>query len=296
LGQGGGEPHGTNEEEPEEEMGEVEEEGWQRLSKKCKSEMNKDKLFAHLESQLRGGVECPNKRCNCLAIMDDANARAFVMKYLCWFFRKSKYKQDSILFEWFKYSSYLKKGQSKLNQFWLPYINDGTGAVVNSSVCKHVICTPWGLQLLLNIGMKRYQSIWTVSTFTAVLPTHKTIRKQAPHAINQNEHKYEPMMRHFEYLSNLAEVRVMQVVALLVDGMQGCKNCDDAQDAVYLPISMGYRSCYKRYMALLGYKVQSTAMGKFIVEGEDGKEVDSCDYVTYPTYFISGSVTSQTLR
>ncbi len=63
------------------------------------------------------------------------------MKYLCWFFGKSKYEQDSTMFEWFKYSSYLKKGQSKSNHFWLPYIDDGTGEVVDSSVRTHVICT-----------------------------------------------------------------------------------------------------------------------------------------------------------
>ncbi len=44
------------------------------------------------------------------------------MKYLCWFFGKTKYEHDPIVFEWFKYSSYLKKGQPKLNQFWLPHI------------------------------------------------------------------------------------------------------------------------------------------------------------------------------
>jgi hypothetical protein len=135
-------------------MGEAGEEGWERLSKKCKLEMNEDELFAHFEARLRGEIECPNKTCDCLAILDNENARASVMKYLCWFFGKSKYKQDSIAFKWFKYSLYLKKGQSKSNQFWLPYISDGTGEVVDSSVCTHVICT-WGLQLLLDIGMKR---------------------------------------------------------------------------------------------------------------------------------------------
>jgi hypothetical protein len=123
-----------------------------------------------------------------------------------------------------------------------------------------------------------------MSTFTAVLPNHKTIGKQAPHAIEQNECKYEPLMRHFEYLSNLGVVGATQVVTTFFDGMQGCANRDNAQDTVYLQ-SMGYRSCYKWYMALLGYNVQSTAKGKFIVEGEDGKEVDSGEYVTYPTYF-----------
>jgi hypothetical protein len=49
---------------------------------------------------------------------------------------------------------------------------------------------------------------------------------------------------------------------------------------------MGYRLCYKRYMALLGYDVRSLATGAFIVEGDDGKAVDPGEYLTYYTYYI----------
>jgi hypothetical protein len=69
-------------------------------------------------------------------------------------------------------------------------------------------------------------------------------------------------MRHFKYLLNLRKVQATQVVMTLVNGMRGQANCNNAQDTVDLLILMGYRSCYKRYMALLGYKVQSTATGK----------------------------------
>ena len=92
-------------------------------------------------------------------------------------------------------------------------------------------------------------------------------------------------MRHFEYLKNLGEVQATKVVATLADGIQGHANCDDSLDVTYLPISMGYRSCYKQYMALLGYVVQTTAMGAYIVAGEDGKEVDAGEYCSFPTYF-----------
>ncbi len=77
----------------------------------------------------------------------------------------------------------------------------------------------------------------------------------------------------------------MQVVAILVDGMLGCANHSNDQCMTYFPISMGYRSCYKWYMALLGHIVQSLAMGAFIVEGEDGKAIDHDEYVTYSTYY-----------
>ena len=72
----------------------------------------------------------------------------------------------------------------------------------------------------------------------------------------------------------------------MVDGMGGHANRDDNIDVTYLPISMGYRSCYKRYMKALGYNVRTTAMGGFVVTAEDvGKEVDPGEFVTFPTYF-----------
>ncbi len=92
-------------------------------------------------------------------------------------------------------------------------------------------------------------------------------------------------MRHFEYLKNLGEVQSTRIVATLVNGMQGHANCDDSFDVTYLPILLGYWSCYKRYMALLGYVVRTTAMGAFIVMGDDGMEVDADGYCSFPTYF-----------
>ncbi len=117
------------------------------------------------------------------------------------------------------------------------------------------------------------------------MPAHKSIGKKNYNAIKKNDRKYEPLMRHFEYLKNLGEVRATQVVATLVNGMQGHANCVESINVTYLPISMGYRSCYKRYMALLGYAVRTTEMGAFIVMGGDGKEVDAGEYCSFPTYF-----------
>jgi hypothetical protein len=117
------------------------------------------------------------------------------------------------------------------------------------------------------------------------MPAHKSTGMMNYKSIVINEHKLEPLQRHFEYLLNLGEVQAMKVVSILVDGMQGRVNCNDASNVTYLPISMGYRSCYKRYMKVLGYNVRSTGTGKFVVEGEDGKEVNSGEFVSFPTYF-----------
>jgi hypothetical protein len=115
------------------------------------------------------------------------------------------------------------------------------------------------------------------------MPAHKNIGKKNYNAIERKDQKYDPLMRHFKYLKNLGEVRSTQVVAPLVNGMQGHANRNDSLDVTYLPILLGYWSCYKRYMALLGYVVWTMAIEAFIVTGEDGKEVDAGEYCSFPT-------------
>ena len=79
----------------------------------------------------------------------------------------------------------------------------------------------------------------------------------------------------------------MRVITTLVEGMEACINGDNDDDERYLLMSMGYRNCYKRYLASLGYtNVRSKASGAFILgEREDGEAVDSGDFVTFPTYY-----------
>ena len=55
-------------------------------------------------------------------------------------------------------------------------------------------------------------------------------------------------------------------------------------DVTYLPISMGYHSCYRRYMALLGYSTETTALAAFQIRKEDGSAVDTSEFVSFPTY------------
>jgi hypothetical protein len=167
--------------------------------------------------------------------------------------------------------------------FCLPYINKGT-VIIDEMVCIHLLCS-LGLRLILAFVKKRYGAICNALKFTSVMPAHKSIGKKNYNAIKRNDQKYEPLMRHFKYLKNLGEVQATQVVATLVNGMQGHENHDNSLDVTYLPILLGYWSCYKRYMALLGYIVRMTAMGAFIVMGEDGKEVDAGEYCSFPTYF-----------
>ncbi len=96
-----------------------EDEVWKRVSKKRKKEMTPDELCTYFDSQLKGVGDCPNQGCDCVAILADENVRECIVKYLCWFEGKSAYDQQSIVFEWYKYTSYLKKAKTKYHIFSL---------------------------------------------------------------------------------------------------------------------------------------------------------------------------------
>jgi hypothetical protein len=101
-GDGGNDRDDEGEQQVEEEMGEA----WERVTKKRKSQISDDELRTYFDSHLRGVVECPNPSCNCVAIIADRDVCDSVVRYICWFNAKTKYEQDSIVFEWFKYLSY----------------------------------------------------------------------------------------------------------------------------------------------------------------------------------------------
>ena len=104
-----------------------------RVTKKGKSEMKGNELYVHFDNHLKGMGSCPNQRCQCLDVLADGDIRASVARYLCWFERKSKYDQDSIVFEWFKYSA-LRKSADNVQMYWfcLPYVNDGAADAVEN--------------------------------------------------------------------------------------------------------------------------------------------------------------------
>jgi hypothetical protein len=186
------------------------------LSRKSKLGMNDVALFEYFNTRSVEMTKCPNKQCTCLAILDDASVSASIAKYLTWFKQRNKYEQDSIVFEWFRYSSFLKpRTEQKRTKnkilFCQPYIDNGT-AIVDEMVHIHLLCL-LGLRLILAFSKKRYGAICNASKFTSVMPAHKSIGKKNYNAIERNDQKYEPLMRHFKYLKNLSEVRATQVVA-----------------------------------------------------------------------------------
>ena len=117
-----------------------------------------------------------------------------------------------------------------------------------------------------------------------------------------HKRKMGPLIRHFEYLMELADkVRATRVVTTLVEGMEARVNRDNNDDDErYLPMSMGYRNRYKQYLASLGYtKVRSTASGAFILGEQDEDGEAAWTPVTLSLFqhtIISGRQASQSLR
>ena len=113
---------------------------------------------------------CGMTSCDCLDILSDVNVRECVAQYLLQFVRKSKYDQDSIILEWYKYAIAARIGRRQL-WFCLPY-----DATLNTDIdClgasqKHRLCL-LGMRSLLGIGGSRYRSIRAAAS-VGVMPRH----------------------------------------------------------------------------------------------------------------------------
>ena len=68
--------------------------------------------------------------------------------------------------------------------FCLPFLDDGTDAVVDEDVRTHLLCSK-GLRILLNFGTRRYLKIVNAAKSSAVLPNHKSTGKVNYHAVKK---------------------------------------------------------------------------------------------------------------
>ena len=203
-------------------------------------------------------------------------------QYLLQFVKKSKYDQDSIILEWYKYAIAARIGHSQRQPLWfcLPY-----DATLNTDInClrasqKHKLCL-LGMRSLLGIGDFRYRSIRAAAS-VGVMPRHKGAGKNSNVTIKHDDPRMIHLRNHVDYLHKLGEVKATKVIATVVDGPRGLTNRQDTDGNTYLPISMGYGNCYYRYMESLGYKFTVGPNKMLKAEGADGTE----DAVAYSTYY-----------
>jgi len=99
------------------------------------------------------------------------------------------------------------------------------------------------------------------------------------------------LKKHFKYVHKVAEDRAVKVKKTVVAGEGGRANCMDTEGNVYLPIHMGYRICYYRYMDMesLGYTVTVCPNGTLTVVEEDPttntNDEEQHDYLNLRTYW-----------
>ncbi len=85
------------------------------------------------------------------------------------------------------------------------------------------------------------------------MPIHKAVGKRGNRAINDDDPRMIHLKNHFNYLLKLAGDRAVKVIKTVVGGEGGSANRKDTKGNVYLPIHMGFRNCYYRYMESLGF-------------------------------------------
>ena len=71
----------------------------------------------------------------------------------------------------------------------------------------------------------------------------------------------------------------------IVDGEVVVGNRANDDDDIYLPMSMGYRPCYSRYMDGLGYKVITRDSGAYEVVAKDPDNESVIPYVSLVAFY-----------
>ena len=92
-----------------------------RSNVKSKSKMSDTDLCQYFNSKIRkkGEGNCGNRNCNCLEILTNGQVRLKVWRYFLSLFWWLPFKQDHdiIIFEWYKYSLFLKRTRHGSTRF-----------------------------------------------------------------------------------------------------------------------------------------------------------------------------------
>lgn len=274
---------------------------WGTLTRKSILGMSDDNLLVYFNTDhLEQRTTCDNPLCkrNCLHIFEDSMVRGLVAKYLVGFARKQKEVQDNIILDWYKYAD----GGGKANLYHVPF--DAIGADHNISIDtintirRHRFCQD-GMLAVMQVGGTRFTSIRKAANTTGVVRCHGLTGKKSNNAIGDDDARMAPLLEHFSDIQQFAEVRATRTVANIVDGVQqGQKNRgDNNEDKMYLPISMGYRPCYFRYINSIGFSAKNLPDGTIkVVTAQKldsdgaivhagGDEVDPAKYIAWSTYF-----------
>jgi hypothetical protein len=237
--------------------------------------------------------KCSNTNCTCLDILkEDDDVRKSVAHYLATFEMKSRYEQNSIIMDWYRYSQAARVGR-KYVWYCLPYdvnwcfdsddYDDNDVAVIVEAAKEVKLCTS-GMRSVMNIGTWRFQSIRDASDM-GVFPLHRLKGKRSNAAIKDAHPKMVHLKAHFSELYTFAEDRAIKTIITEKDGERGHANRLENDEKVYLPIYMGFRNSYYRYCESLGYVATVGPNGSITLVDKEGTKQDKVSYTMYQSYW-----------
>jgi hypothetical protein len=145
------------------------------------------------------------------------------------------------------------------------------------------LCT-LGMCSVMEIGGTRLKSIRAASAI-GVMPRHKLVGRKSNSAIKDDDPRMVHLKEHFAELHTFAEDRAIKVIITDNHGERGCANRLENDEKVYLPIHMGYRNCYYRYCASLGYTVTVGPNGRLTLADTQGTKQDKVSLAMYRSYW-----------
>ena len=245
--------------------------------RRAKSALDDDECIVKLDGELDVLSQldfCPFKNgrhqtCSCLHVLRDPNIRWSVSKYLLAFFKKDKFHQDTVVIDWYRYATDgCTAPKSKKLLFHLPFdATDLPSGDIHYNVLLKTchtakVCTS-SLMALLQLGRHAWQTIVNEAKTTGVAKPHGNIGNKNP-ALSEDSELMKFFCKYMEELKDMGEVRATRSVEILVAGeVVGHTNRDHAIEDIYLPMCLGYRPCYGRYLAGLGFKYEPNSDGTY---------------------------------
>jgi hypothetical protein len=196
------------------------------------------------------------QQCSCLSIIRDASNRSAVARFCVNFLQRKRNDQNQTVMDWYRYAEANRVNKNK-QWYLMPYdVSDCENAdVVAEALGSHKICRS-AMMTLVQFGKRRMQSIKNNATGNGVAQEHGNKGKRK--RLQESDPKMIGVRAHFDILISVADEapRATKIIEKVVDGHIQRSTRDDDDKAVYLPFSMGIRSCYYRYLKEQGYSVK----------------------------------------
>jgi len=219
--------------------------------------------------------------CDCLTILRNNANRWAVARFSVKFMQRHRIEQSQTIIDWYRFAS-MQPGKKQF--YIMPYDATDNGEVgdISDDLRSKKICRS-AMMTLVQIGKDRMGNIKTQANITGTATEHGNKGKRK--RLAETDPKLIGVRDHFASVELLAthNPRATRIIAKEVDGLIQRSTRDDDEDAVYLPFSMGIRSCYYRYLQEQGFDVKVNPDGTFKTTPTAG--VQQKPFVSIATYY-----------